>query len=186
MWTVRNHWKKVIFSDETKIDIGNNRKVYAWRKVDEKLRPECNELYQGRNYKTKFSVMFWGCISVHIKFDRQNRFLFSRLTGEIVIFLQTGCFLYPSKIKRLRTVLRKVDEKLRPECNELYQGRNYKTKFSVMFWGCISYYGVGTLTPVVGNLNTSSEKYINILDDKTFLLFPISIFVSSLKITYFQ
>jgi hypothetical protein len=32
-----------------------------------------------------------------------------------------------------------------------------------MFWGCISYYGVGTLTPVVGNLN--SEKYINILDD---------------------
>jgi hypothetical protein len=32
-----------------------------------------------------------------------------------------------------------------------------------MFWGCISYYGVGTLTPVVGNLN--SEKYINNLDD---------------------
>jgi hypothetical protein len=31
-----------------------------------------------------------------------------------------------------------------------------------MFWGCISYYGVSTLTPVVGNLN--SEKYINILD----------------------
>jgi hypothetical protein len=29
MWAVRNHWKKVIFSDETKIEIGNNRKVYA-------------------------------------------------------------------------------------------------------------------------------------------------------------
>jgi hypothetical protein len=55
MWTVRNHWKKVIFSDETKIEIGNNRKVYAWRKVDDRLRPECNGLYQGRNYKTKFS-----------------------------------------------------------------------------------------------------------------------------------
>jgi hypothetical protein len=26
MWTVRNHWKKVILSDETKIEIGNNRK----------------------------------------------------------------------------------------------------------------------------------------------------------------
>ena len=51
MWTVRNHWKKVIFSDETKIEIGNNRKVYVWRKVDEKLRPECNGFYQGRNYK---------------------------------------------------------------------------------------------------------------------------------------
>ena len=65
MWTVRNHWKKVIFSDETKIEIGNNRKVYVWRKVDERLRPECNGLYQGRNYKTKFSVMFWGCISYY-------------------------------------------------------------------------------------------------------------------------
>jgi hypothetical protein len=27
MWTVRNHWKKVIFSDETKIEIGNNRNL---------------------------------------------------------------------------------------------------------------------------------------------------------------
>ena len=65
MWTVRNHWKKVIFSDETKIEIGNNRKVYVWRKVDDRLRPECNGLYQGRNSKTKFSVMFWGCISCY-------------------------------------------------------------------------------------------------------------------------
>jgi hypothetical protein len=48
---VRNHWKKVIFSDETKIEIGNKRKVYALRKVDERLRPECNGLYQGRNYR---------------------------------------------------------------------------------------------------------------------------------------
>ena len=62
---MRNHWKKVIFSDETKIEIGNNRKVYVWRKVDDRLRPECNGLYQGRNYKTKFSVMFWGCISYY-------------------------------------------------------------------------------------------------------------------------
>jgi hypothetical protein len=65
MWTVRNHWKNVMFSDETKIEIGNNRKDYAWRKVDERLRPECNGLYQGQNYKTKFSVMFWGCISYY-------------------------------------------------------------------------------------------------------------------------
>jgi hypothetical protein len=47
MWTVGSHWKKVIFSDETKIEIGNTSKVYAWRKVDERLRPECNGLYQG-------------------------------------------------------------------------------------------------------------------------------------------
>jgi hypothetical protein len=29
--------------------------------------------------------------------------------------------------------------------------------------GCISYYGVGILTPVEGNMNT--EKYISVLDD---------------------
>jgi hypothetical protein len=56
MWTVRNHWKKVIFSDETKIEIGNNRKVYVWRKVDERLRPECNGLYQGLEYHFPFST----------------------------------------------------------------------------------------------------------------------------------
>ena len=55
-----------MFSDETKIEIGNNRKVYVWRKVDERLRPECNGLYQYRNYKMKFSVMFWGCISYYV------------------------------------------------------------------------------------------------------------------------
>jgi hypothetical protein len=32
--------------------------------------------------------------------------------------------------------------------------KNSHLKFSVMFWGFISYYGVGTLTPVVGNLNS--------------------------------
>jgi hypothetical protein len=31
-----------------------------------------------------------------------------------------------------------------------------------MFRGCISYYGVGTLTPVEGYMNT--EKYISVLD----------------------
>jgi hypothetical protein len=38
-----------------------------------------------------------------------------------------------------------------------------------MAWGIVLlYYGVGTLTPVVGNLN--NEKYINILDDN---LWPV-------------
>ena len=34
--------------------------------------------------------------------------------------------------------------------------------------GCISYYGVGTLTPVGGNMNT--DKYISILDDNLWLV----------------
>jgi len=37
-----------------------------------------------------------------------------------------------------------------------------------MFWGCISYYDVGTLTPVEGNMNT--EKYISVFDDN---LWPV-------------
>jgi IS30 family transposase len=36
-----------------------------------------------------------------------SKFL-SRLTGEIVVFLQTGCSFYPSKFKRLRTVLEEI------------------------------------------------------------------------------
>lgn len=37
-----------------------------------------------------------------------------------------------------------------------------------MFWGCISYNGVGTLTEVHGNID--SEKYINVLDQN---LWPV-------------
>jgi hypothetical protein len=59
MWTVRNYWKKVIFSDETKIEIGNNRKVYVWRKVDERLRPECHCFVLPR-------LMAWGI--VHLEY----------------------------------------------------------------------------------------------------------------------
>jgi len=37
-----------------------------------------------------------------------------------------------------------------------------------MFWGCISYYGVGPLTPVEGNMNT--DKYLSVLEDN---LWPV-------------
>jgi hypothetical protein len=40
------------------------------------------------------------------------------------------------------------------------------SKFSAMFWGCITYQGVGTIAEVQGNIN--SRKYINILD--TFII----------------
>jgi hypothetical protein len=39
---------------------------------------------------------------------------------------------------------------------------------TAMFWGCITYFGVGTLIPVDGNIY--SEKYISILDDN---LWPV-------------
>ena len=40
-WTV-DQWSHIIFSDETKIIICQNRKIYVWRKADHtRLRPEC-------------------------------------------------------------------------------------------------------------------------------------------------
>ena len=40
-WTVRNNWCKVIFSDEIKVVIGTNKKMYVWRRLNERLYPEC-------------------------------------------------------------------------------------------------------------------------------------------------
>lgn len=40
---------------------------------------------------------------------------------------------------------------------------------SVMFWGCIFYYGVGTLVPAEGNMNT--ERHISVLDDNLLPVF---------------
>jgi len=39
-WTV-DQWSHIIFSDETKIILGQNRKIYVRRRADERLRPEC-------------------------------------------------------------------------------------------------------------------------------------------------
>ena len=65
-------------------------------------------------------------------------------------------------------VWRKADERLRPECVGRRDDWETTYRASVMFWGCILYYGVGTLTPVEGNMNT--EKYISVLDDN---LWPV-------------
>ena len=40
-WNVQNNWSSIIFSEETKIMLGRNGKVYAWRKPDECFRPDC-------------------------------------------------------------------------------------------------------------------------------------------------
>ena len=40
-WTVENDWKQVIFSDESQIVIGQNKRVYVWRSANEAYRPEC-------------------------------------------------------------------------------------------------------------------------------------------------
>jgi hypothetical protein len=37
--TVGHYWKRVIFSDECKVDIGTDNKVFIWRKVGEDWLP---------------------------------------------------------------------------------------------------------------------------------------------------
>lgn len=56
------NWCKVIFSDETQVVIGKNRKVYVWRKDEEKYQPWCVGQSGDFERKSAISVMFWGCI----------------------------------------------------------------------------------------------------------------------------
>lgn len=60
-------------------------------------------------------------------------------------------------------VWRKADERLRPECLGVRGDRETTCRASVMFWGCITFYGVGTLKAIEGNMN--SDKYIDVLDE---------------------
>ncbi|VDI08343.1 Hypothetical predicted protein [Mytilus galloprovincialis] len=59
-------------------------------------------------------------------------------------------------------VRRKSNEIWRPECPR-YVAQRPSTNLKIMVWGCITYYGVGTLAMINGNMN--SVKYIETLDD---------------------
>ena len=39
-WLVNGNWDKVSFSDESQIVIGNNKRIYIWRKQGEGCRPD--------------------------------------------------------------------------------------------------------------------------------------------------
>ena len=52
-------WKRFIFSDETKVVVDSNNRVYVWRRPDEVWRPEC----LGLRGNCKFAAMFWGGIT---------------------------------------------------------------------------------------------------------------------------
>ena len=60
-WTVERDWSRVIFSDETQMVIGKDKRVYVWRKNEEKWKPRCLGVYQDKTVP-QLSVMFWGCI----------------------------------------------------------------------------------------------------------------------------
>lgn len=88
-WRIEGQWDRVIFSDESQVVVGNNNRIYIWRKKDEAESRDC---------------------------------------------------VCPPAQRRL----------------------------SVMIWGCISHYGVGTITTVNGTINR--HKYIEILEDN---LWPV-------------
>ena len=59
-------------------------------------------------------------------------------------------------------IWRRDDEKWAPRCLGEHADANHNVRASVMFWGCITYDGVGTLAVIDGNIN--SQNYIDILD----------------------
>ena len=54
-------WDKVIFSDESQIVIGNNNRIYIWRKWGEGYR---SDLVPSKTNR-KFQAMIWGCICLN-------------------------------------------------------------------------------------------------------------------------
>lgn len=58
-WTAAYHWSSIIFSDKTKIMLGNN-KIYVWRKQTRGLGVRGD-----RETTCRVSVMFWGCITFY-------------------------------------------------------------------------------------------------------------------------
>ena len=56
--TVTDHWKRVIFSDECKVEVGMDNRVLIWRRPGEEWTPKC--LNPGRG--ACMSLMIWGCI----------------------------------------------------------------------------------------------------------------------------
>ena len=49
----------VIFTDECKVDIGYDSRVFSWRKVGEDWMPCC----LAQPPKPKFNLMIWGCVT---------------------------------------------------------------------------------------------------------------------------
>jgi hypothetical protein len=40
-WRIESQWDRVIFSDESQVVVGNNNRIYIWRKKDEAESRDC-------------------------------------------------------------------------------------------------------------------------------------------------
>lgn len=101
-WTVQQHWKKVIFSDESKIMIGHDERVYVWRKCGEGWRPD---LVPSANVKPKYEAMIWGCITFNgvgtisdvrgnINSEKYQEILENNLWPVLARHFPTGSYLF--------------------------------------------------------------------------------------------
>jgi transposase len=61
--TMEDNWKQVIFSDEMKVVLGKDRKIYMWRKPGERFQPDCLGIYGSHSPRSGISAMFWECLS---------------------------------------------------------------------------------------------------------------------------
>jgi hypothetical protein len=55
---------------------------------------------------------------------------------------------YRLVLTKTNYVWRKKVERLHLDCVVVVPNKDRTVKFSAMFWGCITYFGVGTITPV--------------------------------------
>ena len=83
--TVNNFWKNIIFSDESQVYIGEDQRIYIWRKPEEGWRPDLVK----RREQCPVKVMIWGCIcysgvgtlaKVDGNINAENTLAFSRTT----------------------------------------------------------------------------------------------------------
>jgi hypothetical protein len=56
---IEGQWDRDIFSDKSQVVVGNNNRIYIWRKKDEAESRDC----VCSPAQKKLSVIIWGCIS---------------------------------------------------------------------------------------------------------------------------
>ena len=64
-WTVEQNWSNIIFSDETKVVLDKDQKIYVWRKHDEAWNSDCLGMYSAHSPRKNVSAMFWGCLTIN-------------------------------------------------------------------------------------------------------------------------
>jgi hypothetical protein len=81
-----DYWHRVVFSDETRIGLHSDGRVWVWRRKGERYDPNCTIV---RSTDRK-SIMYWGCIT-YDGFGRLIRCSNHMNADEYCNILQEGC-----------------------------------------------------------------------------------------------